>query len=105
VTQYKGAPKAVGGIPVKRAKKEDDFENYIIKVETGDKIFIFSDGLPDQIGGEDGRKYQAKRIRDMIVENSHKSMSDYYEIFEKDLNEWKGNFKQIDDILLIGVEF
>jgi PAS domain S-box-containing protein len=105
VSQYKGDPKAVGGIPIKRQKKEDDFVNYSIKVETGDKIFIFSDGLPDQIGGEDGRKYQAKRIRDLIVENSELTMSEYYDFFERDLNLWKGKFKQIDDILLIGIEF
>ncbi len=105
ITQYKGDPKAVGGIPVKRGKKEDDFVNYAIKIETGDKIFIFSDGLPDQIGGEDGRKYQAKRIRDIIAEKNELSMPEYQEYFESDLLNWKGKYKQIDDILLIGIEF
>ncbi len=104
ILQYKGNPKAVGGIPLRKLK-EKDFVTHVMKIESTDKIFIFSDGLPDQIGGESGRKYQAKRIREKIIENNEFSMDQYHNLFTSDYYSWRGNYKQIDDILLIGIEF
>ena len=102
--EYKGTPKAIGGIPL-RKKQENNFLNHVINFEDGEKIFFFSDGLPDQLGGDDKRKYQAKRIREVITENYSSNMPQFRDVFEKDLKEWMGKEKQIDDILLIGVEF
>lgn len=104
IVQYKGNPKAVGGIPL-RKRQEKSFETHKISIEPRDKLFIFSDGLPDQIGGDSGRKYQARRIRNVITENSGYTMEQYGDYFDKDYLKWRGNFKQIDDILLIGIEF
>ena len=104
IKQFKGNRKAIGGIPFKR-KPEPDFVNYSINYASGDKFFFFSDGLPDQIGSDDGRKYQSQRIRDLILENHDNSMGQFAKLFARDFNTWKGNFKQIDDVLLIGLEF
>jgi len=102
--QYKPNAKPIGGIP-SRKSEEKDFEDHLIRFELGERIFFFSDGLPDQIGGEVGRKYQAQRIRDIIVEHPNYSMSKFYEHFLRDFVEWKGDNKQIDDVLLVGIEF
>jgi PAS domain S-box-containing protein len=102
--QFKGTRKAIGGIPLGK-KQESNFENHLINLGPGDRVFFFSDGLPDQIGGEDGNKYQASRIRSLIVENPEVSIYDYEKIFLKDFEVYKGDFKQIDDVLLIGIEF
>jgi len=101
--EYKGDRKAIGGIPHLK-KEEKGFENYVIPIKEGDKFFFFSDGLPDQVGGEDGRKYQAKHIREAIEEHPDYSMSAFLSFFKKDFLKWKGDFKQIDDVLLIGIE-
>ena len=102
--EYKGNRKAIGGIPHKK-KPEKDFINHVIDIKRGDKIFIFSDGMPDQIGGPDRRKYMPKRIRQNIVENKDLSMQQYSNLFASDFKKWKGDNKQIDDVLLIGIEF
>ncbi len=102
--QYKGDRKAIGGIPHHK-KREQNFTNYVIDIEKGDKIFIFSDGLPDQLNDKTRKKYQAKRIREIIIENKDFSMAKFSNYFAKDFVDWKGNYKQIDDVLLIGVEF
>ena len=101
---FKGDRKAIGGIPYKK-KQEKDFTNYVINIEEKDKIFFFSDGLPDQVGEETKKKYQARRMREIIVENSDLSMLEYSEYFSRDFEEYKGQHKQIDDILLIGIGF
>jgi len=102
--QFKGNRKAIGGIPPKR-KKEDDFENYVINYKPGDRIYFFSDGLPDQIGGEAGRKYQIRRIREAVVKLHDKSINEIGKFFKEDFLDWKSEQKQIDDVLLIGIEF
>ncbi|PIE86171.1 MAG: histidine kinase [Bacteroidia bacterium] len=104
IKQYRGNPKAIGGIPNPR-RAEKKFTNHTIPFDIGDKIFFFSDGLPDQIGGAKGRKYQASRIRQIIEENSEASMIEYSRYFVRDFSQWKGENKQIDDVILIGIEF
>ena len=104
IEEYKGNKKAIGGIP-HRKKKEKDFVNHVIKYNLGDKVFFFSDGLPDQIGGPTGRKYQASRIKNAVTEHSHYSMNQFFRHFSRDFNQWKGDKKQIDDVIMIGIEF
>ena len=101
---FKGDRKAIGGIPHKK-KLEKDFTNYVIDIQKGDKIFFFSDGLPDQVGEVTKKKYQAKRMRELILDNKNLNMPEYSNKFIKDYNAYKGNHKQIDDILLIGIGF
>ncbi|NJO71043.1 MAG: SpoIIE family protein phosphatase [Oscillatoriales cyanobacterium RM1_1_9] len=93
LTEYKGDRKAIGGIPLGN-KPENNFTNYVIPFEKGDKIFFFSDGLPDQLGGPNDKKYSPGRIREQIVNNNSFNMQQYYDLFEKDYWDWKGNSKQ-----------
>ena len=104
IIEYKGDRKAIGGIPIGK-KPELPFTTHYIKLEKGDKIFFFSDGLPDQLGGPERKKYSSKRIREMVVENQHYSMEEFHKLFEDDFLEWKTGIKQTDDVLLIGIEF
>ncbi len=101
--QYKGTLKAIGGIPMLK-KKEKDFLNHKIEFQENDKFFIFSDGLADQVGGEKNRKFKNSKIREIIIEHKDAKIFDFYNIFEDEYFTWKGANKQIDDILLLGVE-
>ncbi len=105
ITEYRGNKKSIGGIPTRRGKKEEkDFQNYVIDYLSGDRLFIFSDGLPDQVGGPRNRKYQAVRMREKIVETQPIGMHQVLQGFTSDFDDWKGENKQIDDVLLIGIE-
>ncbi len=66
--------------------------------------FIFSDGLPDQVGGPKGRKYQSKRIRESLGTEGQQTMAHYERHFSTDFYDWMGDLKQVDDVLLIGIE-
>jgi len=102
--EYKGDRKAIGGIPM-GSKTEEPFTNYAINILSGDKIFFYSDGLSDQLGGPEHKKYSPGRVRNIILENINFSMTQYCEYFTDDFETWKGQNKQIDDVLLIGIEF
>jgi serine phosphatase RsbU (regulator of sigma subunit) len=101
--EYKGSRKAIGGIPLPN-KKENTFENNVINYQKGDKLFIFSDGLPDQTGGPEGRKYMNKRIREVLEQDKDATMAHFTRYFSKDFYDWMGDTKQVDDVLLIGIE-
>ena len=101
--EYKGSRKGIGGIPLAK-KVEPSFENNVIEFQKGDKFFIFSDGLPDQTGGPDRRKYQNKRIREVLSEDKEATMAHYARVFSKDFYDWMGEEKQVDDVLMIGIE-
>lgn len=103
LNEYNGSRKAIGGIPL-RKKIEKDFENHLITYEKGDQIFIFSDGLPDQIGGPDRKKFQPRRIREILTETPGTSMAQFSRQFSQEFYEWMGEEKQVDDVLLIGIE-
>jgi PAS domain S-box-containing protein len=86
-------------------KKRDSFTCTTWQLTEGCQFYVFSDGVPDQFGGTEGKKYSPRRIRDAIMLNQGINMSEMQAAIFKDFDEWKGNVKQTDDLLMIGVRF
>ncbi|HVN56908.1 MAG TPA: two-component regulator propeller domain-containing protein [Bacteroidales bacterium] len=95
----KGNRCSVGGESVIE-KFFDDQEYYL---SAGDSIYMFSDGLPDQFGGADGKKLKIARMKRLIEDASPKPMIEQKQIFSDFFFEWKGDYEQVDDILLMGI--
>ncbi|QKG78962.1 PAS domain S-box protein [Tenuifilum thalassicum] len=104
LTQYKGDRKAIGGIPHPK-KAEEPFTNYTITYKPGDRIFFFSDGIVDQVGGPIKKKFGAPAVREIIINNQNTPIQELHSVFENAVTEYQGDNKQVDDILLIGIEF
>ena len=100
LTQYKGCKYPIGGA---QYGGKNNFKNQTIEIKKGDAIYFFSDGLPDQFGGEEKRKFGPRRIREILLETEN--FKDLEETFDRRYREWKGESKQIDDILMIGIRF
>jgi len=84
--------------------EKEAFTNHIIQLKHGDICYIFSDGYADQFGGNTGRKFMVKRFKTMLATHSDKPLPEQKRIIEKAFNSWKGNNRQIDDVLVIGVK-
>ena len=95
----KGNRCSVGGESVIE-KYFDDQEYYL---SDGDMIYMFSDGLPDQFGGADGKKMKIARMKRLIEEASKRPMGEQKQIISDFFFEWKGDYEQVDDILLMGI--
>ena len=95
----KGNRCSVGGESVIE-KFFDDQEYYLTE---GDTIYMFSDGLPDQFGGTDGKKMKIARMKRLIEEASSLPMGEQKQIISDFFFEWKGDYEQVDDILLMGI--
>ncbi|HBS87497.1 MAG: hypothetical protein A2W91_00475 [Bacteroidetes bacterium GWF2_38_335] len=85
--------------------KTQDFTNNIIDLLPDDKIYVFSDGYADQFGGPDGKKFKYKQFKEVVLEICHLTAKEQREILENKLLDWKGNFDQLDDVLVMGIMF
>lgn len=81
------------------------FDLHEIIARKGDKFYLVSDGFQDQFGGDSDRKYNTTRFKDLLLRTSHLEMSQQGEQLAEELNAWKGNNRQTDDVLVLGVEY
>ena len=95
----KGNRLSVGGESVME-KFFDDQEYYL---NEGDTVYLFSDGLPDQFGGADGKKFKIARLKQLIEQVTKLPMDEQKDAISKFYFDWKGNNDQVDDILLMGI--
>lgn len=102
VTKIKGDRIPIGGHYLETNK---DFTNHEFYFRKGDMIYIFSDGYADQFGGPKGGKYMTGKFIKLLQTIAEQSLDEQYGILEKELNEWRGEEFQVDDILVIGVKF
>lgn len=94
-------------------KEEQPFTNHEIELQKGDTIYIFSDGYQDQFGSIKDKKFSQKRFRELLYSIYEKPMKTQKQILDTTIEEWKShmdpvsgkNFKQTDDILVIGMRF
>ncbi len=89
--------------PIGKFDNPTNFKTHKIKLEKGDKFYIFSDGLADQFGGEKGKKLKTGKMRELILVQQSNSMQVQYDIMDKFFEMWKGSLEQVDDICVIGV--
>ncbi len=102
LTEIKGDKFPIGG---GQYKNRVNFTNTTINYEIGDAVLFFSDGFPDQFGGADNRKFGPKRIREIFTNHSDVAMNQVSNIYDEEFENWKGDGKQTDDVLMIGIRF
>jgi serine phosphatase RsbU (regulator of sigma subunit) len=80
------------------------FTDKCIDLKKGDRIYLFSDGFADQFGGPEGKKLMYKNFQDLLKEHHLEPLEEQKESLDKYFESWKGNFEQVDDVLVIGIE-
>lgn len=88
--------------PVSVHPKERPFTSNRIKVEQDDVFYLFSDGYPDQVGGENRQKFRLNAFRDLLLDIHQQPMEEQKDVLANKLTDWMGEYPQIDDILVIG---
>ena len=96
--QFKPDKMPIGGFEL----NDTAFTDYHIEVQKGDMVYIFSDGFPDQFGGEKGKKFMYGKFRELLQSISKLSVYDQKNALQEALLSWKGQREQVDDILVIG---
>jgi len=99
--EYKADKMPIG----KYVGEEGTFTNHKIQLEHGDMIYLYSDGFPDQFGGEKGSKYKARPFKRLLTRISEEPVSSQLNLLEMELKSWMGQEDQVDDILVMGIRY
>ncbi len=91
--------------------KFEKFDQKSITVQKGDMIYLYTDGITDQIGGPEYKKLSNQRFRKLLLEFSHFNISEQQQKIEKELVEWMNHpdpltgspSDQIDDFCILGI--
>lgn len=100
IIEFKGDKMPVG----KHDRDKEPFTLQEIDLIKGDIIYILTDGFPDQFGGQKGKKYMIKNLKNYFLSIAHLPMKEQENKLANELENWKGNNEQIDDICIIGVK-
>ncbi len=100
LTEIKADRRSIG---ITTATKAVPFNNHLIQLEKGDCLYVFSDGFPDQKGGNENTKFFYQPFRELLIKINPLTIPEQLEVLEKVISEWKGNRGQIDDMLIIGL--
>ncbi|MEM6299456.1 MAG: SpoIIE family protein phosphatase, partial [Bacteroidota bacterium] len=96
----KGDRAMIGGT---QDKVSHNFTTHEIKVDCPTKFYIYSDGYQDQFGGAKNTKFLSKRFRNLLFSTSSMPMNAQRERIETTFDEWRGENRQLDDVLVLGL--
>lgn len=99
IYQYKGSKHTVDGT----SSEEKNFGIQSIPYEHRDMIYLFTDGYADQFGGMDYKKLKISSMRETLIEICDASASEQEMLLQYQFDCWKGDYEQIDDVLVVGV--
>ncbi|HRH34561.1 MAG TPA: SpoIIE family protein phosphatase [Catalimonadaceae bacterium] len=81
-----------------------DFETVEIEAKSGDRFFLYTDGITDQFSSNTGKKLGTKRLVEELSALQHLPLNKQKAEIEAFLENWQDKEKQTDDMLLIGFE-
>ena len=84
--------------------EKQEFSNHEIQCIKGDILYLFSDGFADQFGGTQGKKYKYLKFKEFLLSIHNESMQRQKWLLDEEIEAWKGNFPQVDDIMVMGVK-
>lgn len=91
-------------MPIGEYRKVSNFKVTEIPVQKGDRFYMLSDGFLDQFGGEDRKKFTKRKWLEVLLDIQSKSMTEQGLVIGQIVNNWKGDYEQIDDMTVMGIE-
>lgn len=83
---------------------QPNFTNNTIELESNDRLYFYTDGYTDQLSGIKRKKMGRTEFQNLIVSIEIHPLQLQPEIIDTFYKKWKGNFEQVDDVLVIGLE-
>lgn len=85
---------------------EPNTKNYDVQkfpLESGDTLFLATDGFVDQFGGPHGKKFMRRRFRELLVETASLPVMEHEAHLKHQFEAWRGEEEQVDDVLVVSV--
>ena len=90
-------------IPIGGDGVVDEFTNHEFDVQSGDLIYLFSDGYADQFGGPRGKKFKYRQFKETLLSMQQLTMPEQHEKLNEVFHSWMGDLEQVDDVCIVGV--
>jgi serine phosphatase RsbU (regulator of sigma subunit) len=91
-------------MPISIHPKEREFTNHTLQLEKGDTLYLFSDGYESQAGGEKLERLKPKRMQEIFKSIQNLSLQEQKAKIEEAFDAWRGIYKQVDDVLVLGIK-
>ena len=79
------------------------WEGHVLSIEPGDQYYITSDGLVDQFGGPNGRKFTPAKLKKLLVELKDAPLQTQADSVKQAVDQWMQGYEQLDDLMLVGI--
>ncbi len=80
------------------------FTNHEVPIFQGDTVYVFSDGFQDQFGGDKGKKFMVRNLKNLLLSVSDKPLTVQKQVVESTFESYRGFHEQVDDVCMIGVK-
>ena len=87
----------------KNDKQDQSFTTHTVELQKGDMIYTLTDGFPDQFGGEKGKKFMSKKLKELLLANVHLPIAQQKELLDSTFKNWVGDLEQVDDVTVVGI--
>jgi len=89
--------------PIGWYHREVPFDEKEASVQTGDMLYLFSDGYADQFSSYSQKKLKIKAFKELLLQLYKLPAIEQKHQLKNFLEKWMGNKEQIDDIMILGV--
>jgi serine phosphatase RsbU (regulator of sigma subunit) len=84
--------------------EKDKFTLHTVPFHQNDtQFYLSSDGIQDQFGGKENKKFMRKIFKKQLLKNATLSSEQQLAFWDTFMTEWQGENQQTDDMLLIGI--
>ncbi|MCS7188903.1 MAG: SpoIIE family protein phosphatase [Bacteroidia bacterium] len=100
--EYKTDKQPIGG---ENLMEDVEFRIFTVELEPEDRIYLFTDGITDQFGGPQDKRFGTPRLREALLEIwQEPSMTRQRALFNNRWKrEWMGDRPPTDDATLVGI--
>ncbi len=102
VVEVKPTRSSIGG---NRLESKKNFETRRFTIHPGQKIYLCSDGYYSQFGGSLNSKLMKATFVAELGKNKSLPIGEQGLALKSTIEKWMGTYQQIDDILVVGIEF
>ncbi|HLP55743.1 MAG TPA: tetratricopeptide repeat protein [Fluviicola sp.] len=92
-------------MPIGKSDKLQPFTTREIDLQPNDVVYAYTDGYPDQFGGEKGKKFKTKKLNEFLTSIAGQPFQIQYGRLSNGFENWRGDYEQVDDVTVIGVRF
>ncbi|MGZ3884683.1 MAG: tetratricopeptide repeat protein [Bacteroidia bacterium] len=90
--------------PIGKSDHLKKFTTHEISYADGTVFYLFTDGIIDQFGGANAKKFTINNFKNLLQSISDMDVTKQYAAIMKQHEDWKGRIEQIDDITVIGIK-